>query len=188
MEMDMGGPGYDIGILAHVIGILLLAGALMVQVAGTLLLRQVKTIDQVKLVAGLLRRTPILFGAAGGLILISGIFLSYLHISEGGAFGWLIVAIIVFLGMAAYGSLNGRRFDKQLGAAIAQSGDKVTPELTQYARDPHQLSHAIVSGCMFLDIVYLMIYQPNLLVSIAVTIGIIGISWVMSYPTPDKEK
>lgn len=180
--MDMGeGPGYDIGVLVHVIGILLLAGTLMMQVAGSLLLRQAKTIDQVKLVASLLRRLPLFFGTASGMILLSGIFLSYLHISEGGAVGWLVVAIIVFLAMAAYGSITGKRFDKKLSEAIARSGGNLTTDVKRQTLDRHQIGHAIVSGCMFLDIVYLMIYQPGLTVSIIVTIGLVIVGLGIPY-------
>lgn len=160
--MEDMGIGYNLAILFHIIGILLLFAALTLQWQVLATLRRAKTKADLTDTGKFVHRLSPLFGLAGGVILLSGIYLSYLHISDGGAWGWLVVAIAVFVAMGVYGAVHGRRLEAKVAAAAKGSG-----QLEAGLVSPASLA---LSGAMFLSLLILMIFQPSLLNSIIVVL------------------
>lgn len=159
--MDMG-IGYNLGIFFHVIGILLLFAALALYFQVSRSLKQADTKAKLKTIAQAMHRITPVIGIGSGLILLSGVYLSYLHISEGGEWGWLVVAIVVFVAMGVYGSMNGRRLEAKVAAAATGSA-KLEPAAGS-------MGELVLSAAMFLSILILMIFQPGLLTSIIIVL------------------
>lgn len=168
--MEMGGLGYDVGIVLHLAGIVLLGGAMVTELVAGLLLRRAKSMDQVELVMSVFDRLPKLFGAASAVIFLSGIYLSWLHIHGGGALGWLVVAVLMFVAMGAYSSWAGRRFDDRLRQAVRASRHGFSPALIQLKSGAHMQQTLGMGACMFLGILILMVFQPTAANSIVTAI------------------
>lgn len=168
--MEDMGIGYNIAILFHVVGILLLFAALTLQLQALIMLKKTRTTANLQAVGKAMHRLSPMFGVASGVILLSGIYLSYVHLHEGGAGGWLAVAITVFVVMGIFGSVSGRQLETKVAAAAAGAG--------QLDASAGNVSHMAVSVAMFLSILILMIFQPSLPISIIVALACLAVGVV----------
>lgn len=170
--MENTGIGYQIGILFHIIGILLLFAGLALQLQILAMLKRAKAKADLAALAKSARRLVPLFGIASAVILLSGIYLSSIHIREGGDWGWLVVAVVVFAAMGIYGASHGRRLEAKLAAAVDGSG-----RLPAGVANPSQLA---LSAAMFLSLLILMIFQPRLVNSIIIVLLCLAVGAVGS--------
>jgi hypothetical protein len=172
---------FRLALVIHVAGILWLISAVTVQLLGTLLLWRANTVDSVRSAGALMRQVPKFFGPAAALIIISGLYMSWIRLDHNESIGWIIVSIVAFIVMAASGQAGGRKTGDALKTELANSHGEMTDHLQEITHETSGLRQGSLGVWLILGIVVLMIYKPNVPVSIAVVVvaALIGLGATM---------
>lgn len=159
---------FKLALLLHIIGILGLFAAMTLQIAGLLILRRARTIDQISSAGMLLSQLRIIFGSAGILIFISGVYMTIIRINHHQSFGWVIVAFVAYLIISVLSARAGESFGRAMQKSLAASKGKVTKDLQELARADAMTNGTVRGVFLALGIVVLMIYKPLVWVSILI--------------------
>jgi hypothetical protein len=183
---------FRLALVVHVAGILWLISAITLQLIGTMLLWRANTIDTVRSAGALMRQLPKFFGPATALIIISGLYMSWVRLDHNESIGWIVVSIVAFIFMAASGQAEGRKADEALKTELQNSHGEMTDHLQEITHETAGLRQGGLGVWIILGIVVLMIYKPNVPVSIAVIvvaalIGLGAAKWLSGkLPRPQK--
>jgi len=153
---------YDWLLFAHITGVFLLAGGALV--AGVLNLAALgrDRPSEVATLFGLIRYAVLPIGVGSLLAFVFGLWLVH---NAGYSYGdgWVVASILLFLAVAAAGSIGGRRDDatRRLARELAARGDAPSAEIRRRVRDPISLALSYGSGVLIVAILALMIWKPG---------------------------
>lgn len=168
--MVMGLTSFKVALVFHIAGALLLFAAVGLQVLVVILLRFAGTLNQIRLAAKVARKLPIVFGLASALVLLSGLYLTYLDWHYGERTGWIMVALVMFLLAGVYGAVSGHRLARALARELSTADGKITNSLHKLCRSPKRIADSGISAASILGILVIMIFQPSVAVSIVILI------------------
>src|SRR5947209_17426025 len=97
---------YDLALFVHILGVVLLVGAVTTNLVATLRAQRATTVAQIASVTAVTRRIDLVIGPAMLLILGPGLYMVSRGGDDGGIHwtsGWVDVALAVFLVMAVLG-------------------------------------------------------------------------------------
>jgi uncharacterized membrane protein len=152
---------YDLALLVHLVGVLLLFGGVLV--AGVLFETARRRDDpgEVALLLGVTRIGAILVAFGALLTLGGGLWLA----DEVDQFGepWLQVALALFVVSLVLGAVGGQRPKRarRLARSLAREAAPMTPELRRLLGDPLSLAANYASSALVLAILVLMVWQPG---------------------------
>lgn len=152
---------YELALLVHLVGVLLLFGGVLV--AGVLFetARRRTDPDEVALLLGVTRIGALLVSTGALLTLGGGLWLA----DEVDQFGeaWLQVALALFVVSLVLGAVGGRRPKRarRLARSLADEAAPMTPELRRLLDDPLSLVANYASGALVLIVLVLMVWQPG---------------------------
>lgn len=170
----MGLTSFKIALVFHIAGAFLLFAAVGLETLVTVLLRRTKSLSRVRLAVKIERKTSPVFGLAGVTIFLSGAYLTYLDWHYGETIGWIIVAASAFVALAVYSEITGRKYTAALEAEIEKSGGKMTDKLIKLTSSRGRLAQAGISISLILGILVVMIFQPEVSVSVVILISALG--------------
>lgn len=159
---------YHFAILIHVIGVLLLASALVLVNVVWSISRNIATISQLQVISSLIQLAPKLFGISTVLILISGIWLTVLNIQHDDPYSWIIVSFIGFVAMGIAGSSKSKRVSRLMIKEAKKDKGDLSPKVKKALNSDGLRGSAATSTTLFLGVLVLMIFQPSFLASILV--------------------
>jgi hypothetical protein len=162
---------YDVVLFVHVLAALTLFAAFgIAQVGGAVLLAG-RTIEQIRVGAGVIHVTARMFPLALTVQVASGLYL----VSQGWAFTapWVVTALAGAVVIAAAGSgVADRRFAAIRAAANRADDNSAPPELADRIADPALWAWLWALNGLALGIVWLMTVKPGWAGSIGVTVGL----------------
>lgn len=171
---------FKLAIFLHITGVLGLFAAQALEMAGVLMLRRASSVGQIRDAGMILGKLDRLFGSTSALILLSGIYLLIYRINKHESIGWVIVAIVLFVIMAVFGSLTGRRTGEGLKSLARESEGKMTDGLQAFARSNPAQASAAAGPFAVLGILALMVFHPSVWVSILVLVVALLIGWLVA--------
>jgi hypothetical protein len=149
---------YSIAVFLHVVGALGIFAAIGLEWAGLTNLRRATDIAQVREWVRLLAAPRTIGGPAALLILVTGI---YMGVTRWGHQGWIIVALVGMVLVAALGgAIAGRRIPAIVRELQAESGP-VSTTLRRRLHDPALTVSLWVRTALLLGIVFLMSSRPG---------------------------
>ena len=153
--------GYQIGILFHLIGVILVfAGAAVAGVVATAAPRRQKP-SEIAVILGLARPGAILLGIGGVVLLIAGFYLS----GKIDGFGqrWLEVSILLFVIALVAGALGGRRSSgvRAYAEGLAERGEGDETTLRAMLSDRTTWLLQWASVVLSVVVLVLMVWQPG---------------------------
>ncbi|HET6725607.1 MAG TPA: hypothetical protein VFH85_06345 [Gammaproteobacteria bacterium] len=161
---------FTLALLIHLLAALLMTGALGLQATITLLVRRAATPAEVRRLVDAGRWIPRAFAPATLLLLLSGCYMGAMLILAGVRWGWMAVAFVSLVGIALWSKSTGRRRNMALGRLAADCDSSLSPELCAAQQDPAPLAHTAVGGWAIAGVVVLMVYRPDIWISIAVMV------------------
>ncbi|MGH7239673.1 MAG: DUF2269 family protein [Candidatus Saccharimonadales bacterium] len=166
--MVMSQSVFELALVIHIAGALILFGAYAVDLFETLSLRLARSAGQVRFMLGISRYLPIVFHTAAGMIIVSGFYMGYQDWSHQETIGWIVVALVLFLAIGLYGAKSAQRTTVVIEEALRASGNKMTQELRWAIRRPEPVRQLGFSTFSVIGILVVMIFQPSVAVSILV--------------------
>ena len=155
---------YDWLLVAHLLGVVLVSAALVLVTVCVLAAGRRERPSDVALILGLIQRNVWMFSVGGLLILLFGIAL-VLDLDEAYSFGdaWIVIALVLWLGVALTGSRAGRAYASAHATAVrlASDGDRPSPELAALVRDRGALLMHWLAVAFVVVAVIVMIYKPG---------------------------
>jgi hypothetical protein len=160
--------GYELALFLHILGVIILFGAIVLFQGVGARLRAAKTVSDARLSLLIMRPTGRMFPVGAVLLILTGLYMA----DQAWSFStpWIVVAIVTIVLMLAVGGLLVGRTMERLGRAAMSAEDGVLPpELAEaIARGPW-IPIAAQSG-MALGIVWLMTVKPEWVGSIVAII------------------
>jgi len=157
----MGVTSYEIGLVVHLLGVLLLFGGALV--AGVIFeaARRRSRPSEVALLLGATRVGAVLVAAGALLTLGGGLWLADEVDQLGEA--WLQLSLVLFVLALVLGALGGQRPKqaRRLARRLAENGDAMSSELRRLLDDRLSLVANYVSSALVLVILVLMVWQPG---------------------------
>lgn len=157
----MGVTSYEIGLVVHLLGVLLLFGGALV--AGVIFeaARRRSRPSEVALLLGATRVGAVLVAAGALLTLGGGLWLAEEVDQLGEA--WLQLSLVLFVLALVLGALGGQRPKqaRRLARRLAENGDAMSSELRRLLDDRLSLVMNYVSSALVLVILVLMVWQPG---------------------------
>jgi hypothetical protein len=154
---------YSFALFVHILGALALFGALGLEWVALLNLRRVGTAEQAREWLKVFALFPRIYPLAWLAIILAGLYMTA-AVWKGA--GWIIVALVsVVVLAAAGGALTSRRM-ASLAQGIAREKGSLSNELQATLRDPYLLAVFQVRLAFTLGIVFLMIAKSGLAVSL----------------------
>ena len=157
----MGVTSYEIGLVVHLLGVLLLFGGALV--AGVIFeaARRRSRPSEVALLLGATRVGAVLVAAGALLTLGGGLWLAGEVDQLGEA--WLQLSLVLFVLALVLGALGGQRpkHARRLARRLAENGDAMSSELRRLLDDRRSLAANYVSSALVLVILVLMVWQPG---------------------------
>lgn len=162
---------YHLAILTHVIGVLLLASALVMANVVWATTQGITKVSQVKTTLPMLQILPKLFGISGFLVLLSGIWLTILNIQHGDPYDWIIVAFIGFVATSMVGSGKSKRIIQSMLRESSRDKGDLPPKLTQALKKSELRGLSVTPTILFVGVLILMIFQPSFMASVGVLLA-----------------
>ncbi|MGH8161009.1 MAG: hypothetical protein ACRESR_02430 [Gammaproteobacteria bacterium] len=157
-------------LVAHLLGVFLLIGAMALQTTVDVLMRQAAGSNDVRATLKLARSVPRLFAASTWLILGSGIYLTVVLARIGEPRIWAVISFAAVIVLAVWGKISGTRRNGGIARLLRDSEDRFTPNLRELLQSSAPFAHAALGVWVVAGIVVLMVYRPNLWASIAVLV------------------
>jgi uncharacterized membrane protein len=152
---------YDLALLVHLLGVLLLFGGVVLAGVAFETARRRSRPSEVALLLGLARVGALLVTGGTVLVLGGGFWLADLTDQSGKA--WLRIAFFLFCATLVLGALGGRRprQARRLAARLAENEDGMTSELRGLLDDRASALANYASALLVLAILVLMVWRPG---------------------------
>lgn len=171
---------FKIVLLFHIVGFLGLFAGMALASWTAWSLQKATTLAQAREALRLAKLLPKLFGPAGVLIVLSGIWLSVIYVHGGGDFGWIVASFVAFLVISVTATLRWQQMTVRIEKQLKKADGQVTPKLRQLMRDKTLLGGEIYGAFLFVGIIVNMIFQPSSAISIIVLIVAALLGWLAS--------
>lgn len=168
---------YDFALFFHLLGVVTLFAAVTLVQAGGARLRRAATVEHLRLWLGLARPARVMFPVAGLLLLATGLFMT----AEAWTFAtpWVAVSIVVLVGIAVGGGVQGRHF-AEIGAAAAGVDEEALPSgLARLVGRPAPWRLGFAMNGAAVGILWLMTTKPGWLGSVTVALGLTAIGAIV---------
>lgn len=161
---------YDVALFLHIVGVVLLVGAVTTTLLATLRAQRARTVAEIASLTAVTRKIDLVIGPAMLLILGPALYM----VSRGGddgsihwTSGWVDVALVVFLVMAVLGPTVEAGHAKRLQRLATQLPDgPVPPELDAARRAPAATYVTFFGVAQIIAFLYLMTNKPGLIGSL----------------------
>jgi hypothetical protein len=154
---------YSLALFVHILGALALFGAMGLEWVALLNLRRVEMAKQAREWLKMFALFPRIYPLAWLAIILAGLYMTA-AVWKGA--GWIIVALVsVVVLAAAGGALTSRRM-ASLARGVAQERGSLSSGLRTTLHDPYLLAVFQVRLAFTLGIVFLMVAKPGLAVSL----------------------
>lgn len=188
---------YDIALFLHLVGVALLIGAVTTTVLATLRAQTASSVSEIRLLTSVMKKIDHVIGPAMLLIFANGLYMVSRHGDDGSirwTSGWVDVALVIFLVMAALGPKVEAGHAKRLLAAASLAPDGPVPaSLDKLRRTPVPMYVSSFGVWQILAFLFLMTDKPGLTGSLA-TCAVAGAAsaataWLRlhSLPTSNQE-
>src|SRR5690348_1703287 len=161
---------YDVALFVHLLGVVLLVGAVATTLVATLRAQTVATVQELRSVTAVTKKIDMVIGPAMLLILAAGLYMVAVGGDDGGitwSSGWVDVALVIFLVMAVLGPTVEAGHAKRLMAAAAQVPDgPVQGDLDRLRRNATAVYVSFFGASQILAFLYLMSNKPGLVGSL----------------------
>lgn len=148
-------------LFGHVIGVVLLFGAIAVELLTLVAVVRASTIEQVRAATVFEPVLPVMFPVSVVLVLGFGLWMVGKSDEFKFGFAWIDLALGLVILLTAVGpTVQGRRMKAIREAAMMGSGP-LTPELAQRINDPVLRVSTTTSAALAFGIVFLMAKQPG---------------------------
>ncbi len=153
--------GYQIGILAHLIGVILFFAGVAIAAVVVSAARSRENPSEIALVLGLARHGAILLGAGGVILLLAGLYLS--GKIDGYGQRWLEISILLFVVSLVLGYLGGRRSRsvREYAVGLAERGEGDTRTLRTMLESRAMAWLYWLSAITAVIVLVLMVWQPG---------------------------
>jgi uncharacterized membrane protein len=156
---------YDIALFLHILGVVMLVGALTTTLVATLRSQTARSVGEVRLLTSVTRRIDVVIGPAMLLILADGLYMVSRHGDDGSikwTSGWVDVAIVVFALMSILGpTIESGHAKRLLQAADALPDGPVPAELDRLLRAAVPVYVSLFGASQILAFLYLMTNKPG---------------------------
>lgn len=170
---------FKVALVLHVLGVLVLFGAISLELVSIILFRHARNIGQVGDIGAVMRRVGRMFGPAGGLILLSGVYMTIVRMQRHESIAWVVVSLVLFIMMAASGAISGRKMEESMERVMKASQGRITPELEKLMRrNPSQVNAAFGPWAVA-GLVVLMVFKPDVIISVVVLLVAMAVGYVM---------
>lgn len=157
---------YDIALFVHILGVVLLVGAVTTNLLATLRAQRAATVAEIASLTSVTRKIDLVIGPAMLLILGPAIYM----VARGGddgsirwTSGWVDVALVVFLVMAVLGpTVESAHAKRLLSLATSLPDGPVPPELDAVRRAPAATYVTLFGVSQIVAFLYLMTNKPAL--------------------------
>lgn len=162
---------YDIALFVHVVGVVLLVGAVTTTLLATLRAQTARTVGEVASLTAVTKKIDLVIGPATLLILASALYMVARGGDDGGiawTSGWVDVALVIFVVMSVLGPTVEAGHAKRLMRLAAELPDgPVPPALDAARRAPAGLYVTFFGVSQIVAFLYLMTNKPSLAGSLA---------------------
>lgn len=166
---------YDVALFLHILGVVLLVGAVTTTLLATVRAQRAATVAEVASLSAVTGKIDTVIGPAMLLILGPGLYMVSRHGDDGSirwTSGWVDVAIVVFLVMAVLGpTVEAAHAKRLLRLATQAPPGPVPPELDAARRAPAGTYVTFFGVSQIVAFLYLMTNKPGLVSAIAVCVG-----------------
>lgn len=161
---------YDLALFLHLVGVVLLVGAVTTTLVATLRAQTAATVGALRTVTAVGKKIDVVIGPATLLILASGLYMVSRHGDDGEirwTSGWVDVAVVIFLVMSALGPTVEAGHAKRLMQAVKDVPDGPVPaDVDDLRRSPVAAYVSLFGTSQILAFLYLMTNKPGLLGSL----------------------
>lgn len=175
---------YDIALFLHILGVVLLVGAVTTTLLAILRTQRAATVAEVGSLAAVTKKIDLVIGPAMLLILGPALYMVSQHGDDGSiswTSGWVEVALVVFLVMAVLGPTVEAGHAKRLVRLASELPEgPVPPELDAARRAPAGTYVTFFGISQILAFLYLMTNKPGLIGSITVCVVAGALSTVVA--------
>lgn len=162
---------YDVALFLHVLGVVLLVGAVATTLLATLRAQTAASVSELRSLTAVAKQVDAVIGAAMLLILGSALYMVSRHGQDGSigwTSGWVLVAFAVFLLMAVLGpTVEGRHAKRLLQAASGLGDGPIPPEVDILRRTPLVTYVTLFGASQIVAFLYLMTNKPGLAAALA---------------------
>jgi len=168
---------YSIALFFHILGALALFAAVGVIAVGMLLMRQARTVEQLRERAGMATSADRLLPISVVLILLPALYM--LIVAWGWSVAWLDTALVSFVVILILGPVFiGRRIEVIRRAAETTSDGAIPAPLHAQRNDPVLWAAMSIFTTLAIGIAFLMAVKPDLLgslitVAVALLLGVL---------------
>jgi uncharacterized membrane protein len=163
---------YDVALFLHLVGVVLLVGAVTTTMVATLRVQRAASVAEVVTLTAVTKKVDVVIGPGLLLILGSALYMLSKHGGDGGipwTAGWVVVAFGIFLVMAILGPTVEAGHAKRVLRLAAELPDgPVPPALDDARRAPVGTYVAFFGAAQIIATLFLMTVKPDLLGSLAV--------------------
>lgn len=156
---------YDFALFGHLVGVVLLVGAVTTTVVAMVRAQRAATVAEVASLTAVTKKIDAVIGPAMLLILAPALYMVARGGDDGGIHwtsGWVVVALLVFLLMAVLGPTVEARHAKGLLRLASELPDgPVPPELDAARRAPAGVYVSFFGVSQILAFLYLMTNKPG---------------------------
>jgi hypothetical protein len=163
---------YDVALFLHLVGVVLLVGAVTTTLVATLRVQRAASVAEVVTLTAVTKKVDVVIGPGLLLILGSALYMLSVHGGDGSipwTAGWVVVAFGIFLVMAVLGpTVEAGHAKRVLRLAAEQPDGPVPPALDDARRAPVGTYVAFFGAAQIIATLFLMTVKPDLLGSLAV--------------------
>lgn len=170
---------YDVALFLHLLGVVLLVGAVTTTLVATLRAQTAASVGQLRTLTAVSKKIDVVITPATLLILASGLYMVARHGDDGGIHwtsGWVDVAIGIFLLMSVLGPTVEAGHAKRLLQAVQGLPDGPVPaDLDALRRSPLATHVSLFGAAQIVTFLYLMSNKPGLagsLVAVAIATAV----------------
>lgn len=161
----------------HIIGVIGMFAGAALHIATLSGLRRSTTLGQVRDFLNVSTKTQILFPISVPLVLITGLYMMYESAQKNRPLGWMIVALVAFVLVGAITGRAGDNHAKRLQTELDASHGKLSDELRFDTHDTKALGIQFIGLWTLLGIVALMVFKPDVAMSVIVAAGAVAIGF-----------
>jgi hypothetical protein len=161
----------------HIIGALGLFAAMALQISSLAAFRRAASIDEVRGIISGASKLLLLAPISAILILLTGPYLMYLASKEHYDVGWAGIALAAFIIIGIAGGITSRRDARIIQAKVDESDNRFTDELHSLIQDAKLLTIPLVSVWTLSAVVVLMVFKPDVAISVLITTAGIAIGF-----------
>jgi hypothetical protein len=157
---------YDVALFLHLLGVVLLVGAVTTTLVATLRAQTATSVGQLRTLTAVSKKIDVVIGPATLLILASGLYMVARHGDDGGirwTSGWVDVAIAIFLLMSVLGPTVEAGHARRLLQAVRDLPDGPVPaDVDVLRRSPLATYVSLFGASQIVAFLYLMTNKPGL--------------------------